>query len=377
MDVHSQTVAIGPTVDVYADEQGIATGNGSQEFAIGLVYGTEDIPLEPLKAALDARRDRNCRCVGRNRFHASKDCSPCREALATAIREHMPPLFFTTLHWDFSRARPELPHGGKLHSHILALALNKLLIHQGIQTINLRFSQVQGLSEDVLGACFRSLVAMRLDQMVKSNGATTQFPKVNVIETLPDSAGAQVADHLLWAERRVTGGTLLERAGLVQNFANQTPGPIVVRRYNSKGFISLNPHARHVGADPGELTAEQCLSLAAQIECVVHGVAKERPSQVEHLEPYWGPVSKHLRGKAEVYDEDWRNLCRAFLLLVDTLPAYGDAAPNSVQVAADAARLAAMFAAGREWRALSLGDRWRDIRSQLVLQGRGEELLGW
>lgn len=105
MDFDGKPVVIGPTVDVYADEQGSPVHSSPQVFAVGMVYATDDIPMEPLREALDARRRRNCRCIKRDTF---RDRSPAGRGLAPDITCSMPGAcsFVTARSWTSIAPEP-------------------------------------------------------------------------------------------------------------------------------------------------------------------------------------------------------------------------------------------------------------------------------
>ncbi|MGE5733736.1 MAG: hypothetical protein ACM34E_01490, partial [Acidobacteriota bacterium] len=279
--------------------------------------------------------------------------------MARVIEQDLRPIFFTSIRWDFGKTRSDHPHGGELHSHVLSLGLSNLLIHDGLQRIELRYCRRQGRSEEGVARWFDSLVELRLAWMIESGGSATPFPNITVSEVEPHVPGAQVVDHLLWAEGRADP-TFLQRLGIEWEFVNETPGPLTIRRYRTKGVVAQDGRARPLGREPSELSTEYVFYLFACIEYIVHAVARKKPVHVMHLEPYWAPAAKQCRGAHALNEDGVRRLCTAFLLLVDTLPVYTSSRPASIEAASDAARLASILAAGSEARALPIIECWRD-----------------
>lgn len=367
-------------VVVYADEQGTPTATGKDRFAVGMFYASSPIKEDMVTGAIARRRiGPGHRCLARPHFHASEDCTLCRDLLAQTLARDAADCFFTTLRWDFSRATAAHPERGDLHRHMTSLVLNRLRNGHGVQVLRLRYARCQGLSEQAWQKWFDQDHDYRLREMISRRGMPMAFPLVVAEETGPDEDGIQIADHLLWTERRqfARGGDVsLAKLGFIQTVMIDAGSPFEIRRYSYKDIAPAVVSPRPLGRDPSELTMDDVVNVLGNVERVVHDIARDPPAHVAHLKRFFEPTSRKASWQLRISDATLRALCRAFLVLVDTVPLYDGDNPDHVRFAADAARLAALIAEPREARAMSIGDYWHDIRAGIAGGPQAADLFG-
>jgi hypothetical protein len=186
-----------------------------------------------------------------------------------------------------------------------------------------------------------------------------------------DSAGAQVADFLLWIDRRRGDRTikesdrneldrLLRRTALLPDTSwQQVDGPMRASTYRkgaAPGFLGKRPSgdASHDGAQltPGE--------LLAWIERVVHALASAPalPRHIADLGAQLRQASATLRGSQSEDRETLATFLEAFLVVADTIPVYVEDVPASVAAAAQAIGLACEIVDERDERARELLAAW-------------------
>jgi hypothetical protein len=357
-------IDLGQDLIVYADEQGSPNRAAGQNFAVG--YFFEPVPrVHEVVAAALAKGSADLRAVIRGYFHASKDCGRSRALLADAIRNDAGDVFFTSLRWDFRAASATQPHKGELHRHALALALNRVTQRKAVRRVELRFAHAQGLGEESLARWFAEDVDVRLRLLESLPGLPMCFPEIVAREVEGSEPGIQVADHLLWRERRAgaTDGDTLEDVGLSLDYELEPDKAFATAHYCRQGTALAQPGVRPPHRVATRLGHRECLELLAEIERFVHRMASVRPANLTHLMRILEPASSATRGKFEIGEEHVDGLCRAFLVAVDTLPGYDVADHDQSQAASDAAALAANLLRKRESWSVTLLDSWLDMRS--------------
>jgi hypothetical protein len=290
------------------------------------------------------------------------------------VRTGSDDLFFSSLRWRFENSRPEHPEAGELHNHTLALALSHIVQTTSARRVRIRFARMQGLSEESISRRFIRDVELGRAHMVRQLGMPTIFPIITAEPVGPEHPGIQVADHLLWSERRKTpnGGTALEALGFTLEYESVTDGPFTVRHYTRHNITIASKPIR-----PWPITrSAEHFRLLVDIERIVHQVARVRPERTRHLEYFVVPASKRARDRAHISDKEVSALCEAFLLVVDTLPCYDASDQPQAAIASEAAAFAAQVALGSETRVVSIVDRWCTQRAGIVRAGEGAYLFG-
>lgn len=372
----ARAVSLPSELTVYTDEQGQTVPAGHTDFAIGLAFFPTNLNPDPVTAALARRRaGDDHRCIKRSYFHASADCTPCRDLSATAIRDAVGDVFFSSLRWRFERTSPDHPNRGELHRHAIALALNHIAQGHGVRQIRLLFAKVQGLSEQSLHSRLQDEdhdVHLRL--MTSNLG----MPPHSFLRVVPEPVeghdpGIQLVDRMLWQERR-DARVLEESLGLMLEYEVDTDGPFVIRHYvkhdTTLSVVPRRPFGRALDA----VSTEEKVFAIREIERTVHRVALEDPAETRHLIGRVRVASARILDKSRIGLEDLWAVCRAFLLVVDTLPVYIAGDEASDRAASEAAALAAAIIQAHESWTVSLADHWIERRAWIINSGNGDSL---
>jgi hypothetical protein len=364
-------VDLGPELVVYCDEQGSSHPSDPQAFAVGILFGSSSTSLAPVADAL-ARRD--CRCTRRSHFHGSKDCGRCQELLATTIRESFGDLFFTSCRWRKEESERKV---ADLHAHALALAMPFWNPRHGIRRVRLRIAAIERPAFSFFERWFEEELEVRLKTAAHLRGFPTVFPEVLVEEVSGEDPGVQLVDHLLWAERRSSthGGDAFARTGILPRVETDQDVPYTSGEYAAGEALPMLRATRPLPGLLASLDRTTAFGLLMFAEHVVHHTARVRPASVRHLEGHVLPTAARTRGKEEISDADWLGICRAFLLLADTVPVYDVADAEAAQAVTDAASLVSQMYLQRDPAFVPLADRWRDARAALVREGRAEALF--
>ena len=201
-----------------------------------------------------------------------------------------------------------------------------------------------------------------------------RFPRLEITEVTPaNSPGVQVADLLLWHQRRLKARKgprcrdLLKRAGLVGETSwTGDDSPMEYFEYSRRppATVIQRPNPRPVE------DRSSFASMVCAIERSVHGFAcaPDVPDRLLHLLPRARAISATLDGSVHVDHQQLRELARVFLMLVDTEPLYDD---QTAQDAADVIGIAVSVHDLRLAECIDRLGRWLEIRRL------NPEHLGW
>ncbi|MBN2192829.1 MAG: hypothetical protein JW751_08415 [Polyangiaceae bacterium] len=257
----------------------------------------------------------------------------------TTIRDELPPFFFDSIRWVHARSTPEHPIGAKLHHHVSTLALGRIAFGRPHRQVRLMFNRAKGLSAESWRVWLAEEREVWLNLMIRMGGRTTFFPELVAEEVEPNNAGTQVADYLLWAERRLLEkGTCgpLDATGMMLLSENQDPGAATIRHYSTHDAIMGGFAPRPKGRMPDDPV--QGLNV---IEAATRDIFRRRPPQVEHLLVHSAFAEEPTLPIAPLGSRQIELLLRSFLQLVDTGPVYDARNSDQVQFVSDLAFLAA------------------------------------
>lgn len=342
-------------------------------FAVGVLLVPQPLSTALIAEALNALPASSSVRTRGGWFHAKDDGRDAQRALAEAFARHTQAAEFHSFRWDPRREQRAGPSSQEeRHMHVAALALGHAC-EVARSAINVEYASGPTIDLPRFQAWMAEQQDVRLRTMLMQKGAVPmRFPRVDISECdARRSAGIQVADLILWHERRRRARLdprcrdLLIRAKLRDEMSwKQDDGPMETSLLGRKapGRVTYRPPAR-----PPETWAAFAQAVVG-IERAVHEIATLPPAHVAHLVDRIRRASAAMDGYLGTDLERLRELLRVFLMLVDTVPLYGD---TNAQTASDFVWVATSMNDLRLPECVSRLDQWVEIRS-LTVGG-----LGW
>jgi hypothetical protein len=367
-DPAASRIVLPSEVFAYADEQGSSNPKPGAEFSIGIVFGAYPIGSEMILEAVERCPPRH-KCERTDAFHASKNCEPCRDALGSVIRDRMTQMFFTSVRWRFPVDRSSEPKRGELHRHALTLALTQIGQVERVRHIRLFYAKIKGVSEESLTKWCKDEVKTGLDVMMQQDGKIVHcFVEIVPREGSSNEPGIQIVDRVLWQEGRCRGGVAdlaslglyLTRELRIDNFT--------LRRYAGEGTDLAARRSRPTENESYSL--EEIFAALLEIEQTIHRIALDAPAALKHVMGRIARASRSLKDRPTVETKDFRAMCRAYLLIVDTLPLYG-LDEEQMRCCGRMAMIAAAIASEKDAWTVTAVDRWLDRREGMFQNGNG------
>ena len=259
--------------------------------------------------------------------HDVDDGKDAQGALASEFGNGVPAAEFRAFRWEPTRQRRSGPASEReRHLHVAALVLGHA--YRVIRSsIHLEFASGPTIELAGLRTWMNSQEDVRLNAMIHWQGKMPmRFPRLEITEVTPaNSPGVQVADLLLWHQRRLKARKgprcrdLLKRAGLVGETSwTGDDSPMEYFEYSRRppATVIQRPNPRPVE------DRSSFASMVCAIERSVHGFAcaPDVPDRLLHLLPRARAISATLDGSVHVDHQQLRELARVFLMLVDTAP---------------------------------------------------------
>lgn len=365
----------GPPWDLahlYLDEQHPTPEDST--FAVGVLCVPEPVPDDVIRDALESLPSSST-ARARGFFHAKDDGPDAQRALAKSFGGWVKSAEFRAFRWTPAAQRSAGPATEvERHMHVASLAAGEAF-ECARYGLTIEVASGPTVEIDRFRSWFREHTNVRLGVAAAYGGQMPmRFPDVQVRE-LPaaHSPGVQVADLLLWHERRLRAGLkprckdLIARMRLNREMDwQQEDGPMETAVL---GLVVPRRLAQRPSKER-DLSWAHFEEYVVAIEQEIHNLAKmdPPPRNIAHLGEHIRAVSQSLRGTVVTNLETLARFAATFLLVVDTTPLYD---PTSAQHASNAAGVAAGLIDLRAVETISRMDRW--IRVRRVRQGE----LGW
>jgi hypothetical protein len=262
-----------------------------------------------------------------------------------------------------------------LHALTIGLATMSVLEEPDIARVRIVVASRSSFTERDA----RQLERWFFDERVVANAELpelpTRFPQVDVmVRDAKAEPGLQVCDLLLWSAQRgePDGTQWRQQVGLFGAVRASMPGdPQGVNQYwvgaVSEGHLS---HVQPGGRALSELGGDEIGRRLFQMEMIVTDQANlaTGSERLRHLGPRLSRAAAML-AREDLGQEEYREVARSFLMILDTAPLYDASIPKEVAAAWELRRVATAIVRIGQVVSIRLIDEWARLR-RLRREGR-------